>query len=389
MTPKNVLILLPVFYFVVILYSVLGVYFFEFGQVVPFGLYNSITYSSFFTAINGYGLALLCFYVGSVILRFHVKSNRKVITYEKTLKKIRIGSPVLLLLLVFYLIVLHLGMGFSHVYFREGYVISNNQSMGAFRVIQVIALPVVVLLLALSRNRKLGLALLVIIYLYVLGLSSRQLLLVPVFYYIGVCYRENGIPVYKFLFLIPVVLVSLLAVTSFRDNIYQGLYPNAINLLLMKFNYEGLVVAFNYIFSYSIISSAYVVENHSVDVLSLIYSVTPLPSSLIDIGYMLENQKINEHAPFPAISILLLSGYHYVALYYFASGFIWCWVLKKSYKRNKYVFFLLSCLFLLFAVLSTQYNLRGVTRLIYYSIVIYVSFASAQIFLRNLKKVYS
>jgi hypothetical protein len=86
---------------------------------------------------------------------------------------------------------------------------------------------------------------------------------------------------------------------------------------------------------------------------------------------MLTTQKFNEYSPFPAIAYLSLGGIKYLFFYYFISGLVWAYILKKIELKNLYIYFFIAILLIVFTFLSTQYNLRGATRLTYYAIVIF------------------
>ncbi|KDE41137.1 polymerase [Nitrincola lacisaponensis] len=377
MKPLDLILLLPVFYLFIVLYSFFGVYVFDFGKNVPFQLYRDTYSEGFFFVLWGYVFASLSFIVGALLVKFLAVNKEKVILYNYFSKPRVLNVYIVILFFMMFIVVMHMGMGVSHIYYRDGYVIDNESGSAVFRLLQVVLLPVVAVTLALTKKKKLGFFLFLILYIYVLGLSSRYSMVVPVFYYFGLIYRNNNYSVLGLVVVALVSLLSLLASVSFRDNIQQGVFPNLYSLVMLDFNYELFMYSLNYIFSYSVIAATYVVENHVGDGLSFIYSITPVPSMYIDVQYLTSSQKINEHAPFPAISILLLSGYHYLILYYIFSGMIWMFVLRFFHKKSLVGYMVVTCLFILFVVLATQYNLRSVTRLVYYSIFLYLIFIIA------------
>lgn len=368
--PKPIFIL-PVFYFFIVIYTVLGTNIFSFATEVPFQLYDNITNESYIDSIVSILIAAISFMVGATMASFGKYKTQVSFLTVINQKIIYIKSIYIIVIYLTVVIFLHLGYGLSSVYYKEGYTIGDS-GIAVFRILYTLLLPFSMLLLPLIKSSILRWILLILIILLVLGTSSRMIILIPFFYYLGVVIKSKKISLFKFFISVVAIIFLLNAVINFRDNQFQGLIPNLINLISGKVNYDLLNYALNYLFSFSVYASAYTIQDFSFDFKSFLYSINPLPSSYIDVSYMLNTQKFNEYSPFPAISYLALGGFKYLFLYYCLSGFTWAYILKKFQAKNVYVYFFMIILLLVFTFLSTQYNLRGVSRLTYYVVFIFL-----------------
>jgi hypothetical protein len=367
--PKPIYIL-PFFYIFVVLYTIAGTSFFGFATEVPFQLYDKISQDFLIKAILSITIAAISFTFGAMIGSFGKYRNHIAFLDTINQKIMSIKSLYIILIYLSVLLFLHLGYSPSLIYYKEGYIV-GDKGIAIFRIAYSILLPFSILLLPMLRTCVLRWFLLIAVLLLVLGTSSRMIILIPSFYYLGHVIKSKKISLISFFICITIMMFLLNAVVNFRDNQFQGLIPNFVNIISGNFKFDLLNYSLNYLFSFSVFASAYTIQNFSFDIKSFFYSVSPLPSSCIDVSYMLTTQKFNEYSPFPAIAYLSLGGIKYLFFYYFISGLVWAYILKKIELKNLYIYFFIAILLIVFTFLSTQYNLRGATRLTYYAIVIF------------------
>ncbi|MCF9240944.1 hypothetical protein J7973_22420, partial [Vibrio parahaemolyticus] len=235
-----------------------------------------------------------------------------------------------------------------------------------FRIIYSSLLPVSLMLLPFLKNKALRMTLFIALFFLVFGTSSRNIILIPVSYCFGVLIRDNKIGFLRGGGTVASVVILSAAALQYRFNQFQGVIPNAIEFFTNGINMDFVFLAINYLSSFSFFASALTVQNFPLDMPAFYSSINPLPSSFIDVEHMIAVQKLNQNAPFPAIGTLAQGGVFFVSIYYFLLGFCWSKFAGDLIKRSKIIAFFVYVFFLLFMVLSIQYNLRSVTRYIYY-----------------------
>lgn len=362
--------LLPVIYLAVSIYTYIGTEYFDFAKNVPFHFYDNLSGTSYQNIYLYYLLASFAFMLGLITCK-----NADLLILFRNDKPNVISSKVkvkyVVTLYVITVIFMHIGHGVGHLYFREGYTLGDS-GIASFRVLYTMLLPLTCLLVPFVKFRFNRYLLMLILFILVQGTSSRNLVLLPVCYYIGIFLRDQKISMYKGGISLVLIILSVNIAIQYRDNQFQGVFPNLIYFFQYGLDYRITELAINYLTSFSVYASSITLNEHQFNLNSLLASINPLPSKFIDIAAMVESQKLNQYAPFPAIGFLSLGGPSFVFFYYFISATIWSTSGLFIASRSKVLAITVLVLFIMFCFLSLQYNLRSVTRLLYYIIIISV-----------------
>ncbi len=108
-------------------------------------------------------------------------------------------------------------------------------------------------------------------------------------------------------------------------------------------------------------------------------SLNPLPSFIPVPGLppwesVRENLRATSYIPYSALGELLNHGWLWLVSYYFLIGFVAAWLHVGAWyfigQRSRWGYLVGCGMFLLFAISSTQYNLRSATRLVWYAVAI-------------------
>lgn len=366
---NNIFYVLPVFYALICVYTSLGVSFFVYAKEVPFNFYYKLDENSINVMYTFYYTAIFSFLLGVISIRNDLSSIK--FSFSRIRLKISdIGDGYKFGFVVFTIFVLHLGNGFSSLYSRVGYTIEDGSGMGSFRIIFIFLLPFAVFLLSFLKSKALRYASLFLLFMFLQGTTSRSLILVPVFYMLGASLRSNKVSYLKILLTIIFVIFIVIFTLQYRENLTQGVFPNILFFANNGLDMEYLSLGLNYILSYSFFASTLTIQDFDFNLASFKSSINPLPSSFIDVESMVESQSLNQYAPFPAIGTLSQGGYWYVVCYYYISGVIWSWFGGYLSRASNVFSVFMGVFFILFTLFSVQYNLRGVTRYLYYLIFI-------------------
>ncbi|MBL4249783.1 hypothetical protein H8F16_22300, partial [Vibrio fluvialis] len=352
-------------YMTVGIYTVLGESFFDFSKNVPFDFYNKIDGESV-RYIYYHLMAGSFFYTMGFFLFFKKRSTSVLMKLDlnTTIKDKHIYFVFLITI-----ILLHVGYGVEHLYYREGYTL-GDAGVSFARVLYTLCLPLTCLLIPFSKNTLISLFFSVVLFVLVMGTSSRNLVLIPACIFLGGVIKNGRVSFLKSLLYGILVVFSVTISIQSRNHAIQGVWPNILSLFDSGFDLLVMSYAINYLTSYSIFASSLAYQNYSPDLLSLYYSVTPLPSSAIDVKYMIESQKLNANSPIPALGLLALNGPLVFCTYYFISGSVLAIFGGFLAKINKPLNIFVVMFILVFSFLSLQYNLRGTTRVLYYLIFI-------------------
>jgi hypothetical protein len=368
---KNYFLFLPFFYIFVCLYTLIGTVFFRYAIEVPFGLYEELSEGSLYGMYRFYFIACFCFALGLKVAgyRYSFGSNRGSTKNKKSVKP-KVSSVLLLFLLSLTVLFIHLGVGFEAIYNRIGYEVSAS-GISSFRILYMMLVPFSSLLLSMGARwiRWVGVVTLMI---FMFGTSSRSMILVPIFYFIGSALCGRPFLIIKGIFIGVLVIIMLAISLEYRNHIGQGIIPNFSHLIAYGFDLSFLSFGLNYVFSYSVYASAISLSNFEFDFSSFVQAISPLPSRFINAEYMIETQKFNQYAPIPAIGYLSMGGVGYIALYYIISGYVWSACGGRLSSRSKLLAIAVGVFFVAFTIFSVQYNLRGVTRYLYYIVFIFL-----------------
>ncbi|WP_426369758.1 hypothetical protein [Pseudocolwellia sp. HL-MZ7] len=360
--------LLPFIYLSVTIYTFIGTEFLSYAKNVPFNFFEDLSgtvyqdiYLYYLLASFSFILGLLTFKNADILILFRIK---KQVNFNSKVK-----GKYVIFLYVATILFLHLGYGIENLYYREGYTLGDN-GITAFRILYTMILPLTCLLIPLIKSNSKRYILILILFILIQGTSSRNLVLIPVCYYIGAFLRDQKVSLPKSILALIMIVLSVNIAIQYRDNQSQGVIPNIIYFYTYGLNFDVTEYAINYLTSFSIYASAITLHEHEFNIQSFLVSINPLPSQYLNIENMVDTQKLNSYAPFPAIGMLTLGGPSLVFIYYYLSALIWSYFGLFLASRSKILAIATLMLFILFCFLSLQYNLRSVTRLLYYLILI-------------------
>ncbi|HAS8452257.1 TPA: hypothetical protein I7726_19815 [Vibrio vulnificus] len=390
---KNILYILPVFYITTCLYSVLGINILEFAVDVPFDLYRTFDYNNWDYSLYAYLLASISFIIG---VHFSKKTNSRRRFLIDDLgsnfnKMSNVGlylnntSEVYKLIIILVtLTFLWFGYGVDNLVYRVGYVPEDGR-IGFLLTLYTLFLPISSFILAFVKSKTLRYLLLIVLFFSVFGTTARMLLIIPVLYYVGVCLKYGRIK-YKFGFFIFCVTILVLTYTlEYRNHAVQGIIPNVMHLFHNGLDLSYVILGLNYVLSFSFAVNSYSLLNFSFNPSVFLIAINPLPSTFLDMGYMIDNQSLNANAPIPALSYLFLGGTFVGCSYYLLVGFFFSIIFDFVKKNSVLLYVVILALFLLFVFFSGQYNLRSVTRITYYIIILGLCLKFYKIIVHNIK----
>lgn len=272
-----------------------------------------------------------------------------------------------------WLLVVHFAFSPGHIYWRSGY---SAAGVGVEFLKKVYPLITVIAsyLVPFFRRRVSRLVFFLLMILIAQGLNQRVIVLIPALYCVGIYMRDRRVPVVKFslMFLLMVYLAAWCL--KYRSFAVQGVFPNFVNIISDPVLIDDIVSGLGYIFSYSIFATIATANMPGIGWDSLLAHVSPLPGSMLDLSSIIHEQKITQHGPYSALGTISMFGKFSVFAYYFICGFIFCYLIENFPRRYKEASFFCVGFLILFAVLSTQYPLRTITRMIYYSLFVFLFF---------------
>lgn len=375
------LTILPAFYTLTIIYTFIGLRVFEFGTKTPFNFYQLVRAPIITEAMMAYLHASVAFCLGCILaISIHPRNNYSFgPTFDLT-KKIRSQSSLRIFSLAILSGVIYiLSYGLSDLLYRTIYI-SEDRFLEGITLSRLI-LPASLIACAFIRGRTLRYSAFLINYLPVFSASSRAMLLVIFFYALGVIIRDKKITASRILFTIAITIFSSAVAFEFRNNTSLGLVPNLNTLITDGFPWDGVILSLNYLFSFSVSVTAYMlayIPNNE----SLVWAqLNPLPSSISGYDESSAGIMINKFAPEAALGQLYLNGMIFFYSFYFILGLSMSLLYISSKHKIQKVLVLISLS--LFALTSTQYPIRGSMRIIYYSVLFY--FAIAYLFKLKIK----
>jgi len=347
----------------------------------PFQFHELIDNEGLIRSYGVFVIAAWSFFFGVLLApRFKRKKATKINSGMQKHGKWAVSSNVIVILYTLTMLSLHVGWGIDHLYSRTGYTLGSSEGTH-FRTVFVFLLPVTCLLLPMYPRALTRISFLILLFVVVQGTNSRTLVLIPAFYFLGILIRDKHWSTLKFAIASLFAIFSLIYVMEYRYHESQGVIPNLVFLVNNGIDLSLINIALNYIFAYSFYATAYTVSGFDLDFTSFLISVNPLPSAFLDINHMIETQMLNKNAPFTAIGTLALSGLPYLITYFFLAGFAWKLFRDYSESRSALLLIVITILFLLFMIFCTQYNLRGVTRYVYYAGALVFGFSLMKIFI--------
>ena len=376
---KNYLILLPVFYMFVSLWVVLGFADDSLNQSIWLIEDKHIlkTYLIF-------GCASISFYVGSSVLKERKNSGGFDLERIKLIFS-RLNSSYIFIFYIATILLMHIAYPMEFLYFREGYLplYNGNNTLQLFFDFMVY---IIAMLLPFHKSKIVRYILFFLLLVFLQGLNKRLIILIPVIYFLGSYVRDMKFHYLKFFLLISVSLFFAAVVFSYRNNYEQGIISNIIYFYNKGLDFDLSIAGINYLFGFSFLSTLATSSFFDVTISELLVSINPLPSTIIDVSHVVENHKITVFAPYSALGTLGSLGLLYVCVYYLFAGFVFNYCKYYFPARFSVLSLLIFLLFLSFAMLSVQYQLRTTTRFIYYAIFYFTMFKLISSYFSTLKK---
>ena len=365
---NRIVLLLPVFYNFIALYVIFGTFFFTYAIEEPFHLYKEISNDSIYESAFIFMLSSFFFYLGSITAKSNfnnVNGTNVNIKYQKIL--------IILILIVYFLYIF--GYGIEGLIYREGYIDYSFERNRIIMVFFYVTSPFVTVLIPFIKKRVVRYCIFIFCLLVLFSSSARFVVIVPFLYTIGTFlkYQKLSFPV----LIVNVLLVCILLIFILQIRYYphHGLIPNLNSLLTKGIDIKYLFEGLNYAFSFSLFGLSYVLSNFTHDSSAFLTSINPLPSRFLDIQYMLDVQTMKPTAPMSAVSILSLAGYPVLIFFYLLTGYVFSTILNRM-QGSTFLYYPVVGLFVLFTLFSIQYNLRGLSRFFYYSILIYLFYVT-------------
>ena len=362
----SIISLLPLFYNFVVLYVILGSLFFTYGIDAPFDLYTLLSSDDLYKGSLPFMVSAFFFYIGGALVRNNRIKNRSdlfnlEIKYQKAL--------IFFILLVYFVYVL--GYGAEQLIYRRGYIDENYERNKTILVMFLVISPLVTSLIPFIKNKFSKYMVFSICYLIIFSTSSRFIVMLPFLYVIGTFLRFSKVKIRILLICMGLVFFGLIFVLQIRYYPFHGLIPNLDALFTKGLDLEYLSRGLNYAFSFSLFGVSYVLKNFTHDDMAFFISLNPLPSLFLNLDYMLQAQRMIGTSPMSAIATLSLAGYSWLISFYFLTGYCFSYIFIRM-KGSTFLYYAVLGLFIIFTLFSIQYNLRGLSRFFYYSILIFI-----------------
>lgn len=376
---NNEILLLPIFYSTLVLYTILGCLWGTYSIHTPFNLYSLIKEEDVLYGAFLFNFAAFSFYLGSLTF----KPNVNIVSHGGF--SIKHQKTVIFFLLSLILIYCF-GYGLEALFYRQGYIDDNFERNAAVLKLFFLLSPFFIVLIPFIESRLVNKLIYVVYFLVLFSASSRFVVMVPFLYVVGSYLKDKKLDIYVTMTNAFIILLSLLIVLEIRNNTYHGLIPNLSYVINNGVDLEFLIYGLNYAFSFSLFGLSFVTSNTSFshDPVAFWIGLSPLPGRFYDMT-LLESQRMLGTSPMSAMSILSLAGTEVLAIYYFLSGIVFSFILSKL-KNVSILYYVVIGLFVIFSLFSVQYNLRGLSRFLYYSICCYGFFLFRMVFLKYFPK---
>lgn len=216
-----------------------------------------------------------------------------------------------------------------------------------------------------------GMAIVLLIY---FSKGSKGLALAPFLYWFGLYFFSNKGERFPFFVLLSSIaflpVLYSIAIIS-RQGGDHGLLPY-INTIM---NYDGFLLSGIEVFLKSIASNFYVFsetlhysELHDLD--SLLVMINPLPGSMVGWYDLFDAYRVHKFIPFSALGEIFNYGFCFSFLYFLIVGLLFSRLMVRFFIRREelLVFMIPFIMMVLFVVFSYSYNLRSITRYLYYMV---------------------
>jgi len=232
-------------------------------------------------------------------------------------------------------------------------------------------------------------ALFILYELLFLSSSSREFFIAPMFFIVGL--GLGGVRRRTIVLLVVAWTLALPLLFNFplelRGMSEQGLAPLLSNLKEIIAQYAGaeyFLAAETLVanITFGVPLAGYVKHAASIPTDYFLASLNPLPSFVpvpgLPLWYSFDDQlRVSPYMPFSALGELLNQGWLWLILYYGIVGVIAAWadIGTRAFEgqRGRWGFLFACGILNLFAITSTQYNLRSSTRFVYYAVLLVVA----------------
>lgn len=370
--------IVSIFYVCVVAYSVVGLFFYEYAKEVPWGFYYKVDDESLMVAALIYSSYALALALGALLFGGGRGdgSGQKRASKNFALSFMLLARgywPWMVLVAMLSPVFLVVAFGIGPLWHRVGYDMEGWDFASKF---SRVFLPVSSVALIFIPIYWLRWILFLVLYAAFFSLTSRAVVLVPFFYFVAFTFFVGKISLVRLLFCSVFAVVGAVAALDFRLNVEQGLIPNLSHLFFVGLDASVFFEGFNYIFSYSLTYLAYMVKFVDYDSKIFWISLNPLPGGFVDIEYISEFARVAPRIPYSAVGeVFLMLGWSSVLLFLLLGG---CFARVERYLSKRSLFFcMLFVVFVVFfGLMSTQYNLRGAARLVYYAFFVYFLYFS-------------
>ena len=200
-------------------------------------------------------------------------------------------------------------------------------------------------------------------------MGSRLMVLIPAFALIKGL-SEVKLNYCKIILYVLLAFVSLVIAIQFRRLDSHGLIPYLYNLIQNGIDVDLVMFIIHYTFTFSFGLTTFLIENLEYQPEYLIYSLHILPSSLLDSASEIEKcLRVNKFIPYNGLSEVFFVK-PVGLFYFFIAGIILKSFESALVKLSTYFKFVSYGFVLWFTFSTLQYNLRGCTRILYYSLII-------------------
>lgn len=376
---KDLLIILPIFYSLI-------------GTWVGFGFADdvlqrvdafNITKNSVMKTHYVFLVSAWSFYFGLCIKRPDFSRYPNVYMLASFFE--RIPKLAIVCFAFFTVALVHFAYPLDKIYFRQGYA-SIYDGGTVLKSLVSLLVPVCSLLLPFHKNKFVRYLLFIIIVFFVQGLNKRLLLLIPIFYYLGSYIRDRRFSLKRSTAFAIMTVFFAGYVLEYRLHSYQGVIPNLQQFFESGVDLSSIWMGMNYLFGFSFYSTMVTSNFFDVTLSSIYLSINPLPGSMLNLESIVSEHKISKYAPYSALGTLGIIGIPAVFLYFFMAGLIFKLIFIYFPRRFRLLLFVVIVLFLVFTVMSLQYNLRTSVRFLYYSVMFFFIIKIFSMFILSLKR---
>lgn len=289
------------------------------------------------------------------------------------------------------ILLLSIGIGIESILIRMTYL-SVNWHLGHVIGAALCPFCIVALGYVYEANRKYLLRKFVIlipaflIAMLFFSMASRRFALIPLLFACGkwmwdTSSRKNM----RAMFFATIIAFLIVPIPlSLRRLNEYGLIPFFAAIFSGGVDWSGMANSLMNIF-FSLPLAAYIKSLPRLGYAHFIMSINPMPGWFVGWYQVASEFRVNKYIPYSGLGELMNYGWAALSAYYGVVGSLLTFLETKArLSKEPHKRFVVIAFGMLFAIFSVQYNLRSCTRLIYYSVIIYVAVTMASKLRRNL-----